>query len=146
MARAMGPALLVARVLLACVFFLAGVAKLGDLAGSRRAALDFGVPERFAGVVGVGLPVCEVLVAVALVPVGSARFGALGGLLLLGCFVAAIAGALARGRAPDCHCFGQVHSAPVGWRTLVRNAGLRGVQGLSRSRGGATPAIARHGG
>jgi uncharacterized membrane protein YphA (DoxX/SURF4 family) len=57
MARAMGPALVVARVLLACVFLLAGVAKLAALTGSRRAALDFGVPVRFAGVVGAGLPV-----------------------------------------------------------------------------------------
>lgn len=126
----MGLALLAARVLLACVFFLAGVAKLVDLAGSRRAAVAFGVPERLAGVVGVGLPVCELAVAVGLVPVASARFGALGALLLLVCFVMAIASALARGRAPDCHCFGQVHSAPVGWRTLARNAVLLAVAGF----------------
>ena len=28
------------------------------------------------------------------------------------------------GRRPDCHCFGQIHSGPVGWPTLVRNAVL----------------------
>jgi peroxiredoxin len=28
---------------------------------------------------------------------------------------------LARGHTPDCHCFGQLHSAPIGWPTLARN-------------------------
>ena len=37
---------------------------------------------------------------------------------------AAIAIAMARGKAPDCHCFGQLHSAPAGWKTLARNGVL----------------------
>jgi hypothetical protein len=126
----MGPGLLVARIVLACVFFLAAVSKLADLAGSRRAAAAFGVPDRFAGVVGVGLPLCELAVAVALVPAGSARFGALGALVLVAGFLVVISSALVRGETPDCHCFGQVHSAPVGWRTLARNAGLLAVAGF----------------
>jgi uncharacterized membrane protein YphA (DoxX/SURF4 family) len=89
----MGPALLVSRVLLACAFVIAGVAKLADVPGSRRAVAGFGVPERVAGVVGVDLPVCELAVAVALIPTGSARFGAL---VVLGVFVAGISVALAR--------------------------------------------------
>jgi thiol-disulfide isomerase/thioredoxin len=31
---------------------------------------------------------------------------------------------MARGEAPDCHCFGQIHSEPAGRGTLVRNAAL----------------------
>jgi peroxiredoxin len=31
---------------------------------------------------------------------------------------------MAKGRAPDCHCFGQLHSAPAGRTTLIRNAVL----------------------
>jgi len=126
----MGLALVIARVGLACVFVVAGVAKLADLAGSRRAVADFGVPERFAGAAGWLLPVGELAVAAALVPAGSAHFGALGAAVLLVSFVAAIGNALARGRAPDCHCFGQVHSAPAGWPTLARNAGLLAVAGF----------------
>jgi peroxiredoxin len=126
----MGSALLVLRVLLACVFALAGVAKLADLPGSRVAAVGFGVPERLAGVVGLGLPVCELAVAVLLLPAGSARFGALGALLLLLAFVVAISVALARGNRADCHCFGQLHSAPIGWRTLVRNGLLAAAAGF----------------
>jgi len=126
----MEAALLGCRLFLAGVFGLAGASKLADLAGPRQAVMDFGMPERFAPVAGVFLPVAELAVAVALVPLFSARFGALGAGLLLVCFGAAIANGLAHGRAPDCHCFGQVHSAPVGWRTLGRNLLLLGVAGF----------------
>ncbi len=126
----MGSALLVSRVLLACVFVVAGAAKLADLPGSRRAVVDFGVPVRVAGVVGVGLPVGELVVAVALLLSGSARYGALGALALLGVFIAGILVVLARGAEADCHCFGQLHSARVGWRTLVRNLLLAAVAGF----------------
>jgi peroxiredoxin len=44
-------------------------------------------------------------------------------ILLLG-FTGGIANAMSRGRAPDCHCFGQVHSAPAGRGTLARNLAL----------------------
>ncbi len=126
----MGAALLVCRVVLAGVFVFAGVAKLADLDGSRQAVGDFGVPERFAGVAGLLLPVAELAAGVALVPVFSARFGALGaGVLLVG-FIAAIGNALAHGRQPDCHCFGQVHSEPAGWMTLARNLVLLGLAGF----------------
>jgi hypothetical protein len=36
-------------------------------------------------------------------------------LALLVLFIVAIAVTLARGRKPDCHCFGQLHSKPIGW-------------------------------
>ena len=42
----MDTALLLARLLLAGVFALAGVARLADWSGARRAAIDFGVPAR----------------------------------------------------------------------------------------------------
>jgi len=45
-------------------------------------------------------------------------------------FVAGIGINLARGRKPDCHCFGQLHSAPAGWKTLVRNGVLAAVAGF----------------
>ncbi|CAA9542834.1 MAG: hypothetical protein AVDCRST_MAG49-1038 [uncultured Thermomicrobiales bacterium] len=120
----MDTALLLARLLLAAVFGVAGVAKLLDRAGSSQAMRDFGVPARFAGPLGVLLPVAELVVAVALLPTGLAWWGGLGAFALLVAFVAGIGANLARGRMPDCHCFGQLHSAPAGWPTLARNAGL----------------------
>ena len=126
----MGAALLAVRLLLAGVFLIAGVAKLADLAGSRRAVVGLGVPERLAGVVGVGLPAFELMVAVLLIPSATARLGALGALLLLSVFTVVIAVALRRGTQADCHCFGQLHSAPIGWGTLVRNGLLAAAAGF----------------
>src|SRR5204862_6805855 len=60
----------------------------------------------------------------------TAWWGAVGALALLLIFVAGIAYNLAQGRTPDCHCFGQLHSAPAGWSTLIRNLVLAGVAGL----------------
>lgn len=123
----MSGVLLGARVLLAAVFALAGLAKFADLAGSRRAARDFGVPWGLAPAVGTLLPAAELAVAIMLVARGSARWGAVGALLLLMGFVVAIGVAMRRGREPECHCFGQLHSAPAGSGTLLRNGVLVGV-------------------
>ena len=120
----MTTAVLGIRILLAAVFAVAGIAKLRDLEGSRAAMRDFGVPRRLAPIAGVALPLLELAVAVALVPTTTARWAALVALLLLLAFIAGIARALRRGESPDCHCFGQLHSEPVGPATLVRNAVL----------------------
>lgn len=119
--------LLIARLALAAVFAVAGVAKLMDLAGSRKAVADFGVPERLAPAAGLALPLAELGIALLLLPTATARWGALGALILLLAFIAAIGASLARGRAPDCHCFGQLHSEPAGPSTLVRNGILAAV-------------------
>ena len=132
----MSVALLLARLLLAAVFLVAGFAKLADLAGSRRALRDFGVPAMIADPAGVLLPVAELAVAVALAPAATAWWGALGALALLLLFVAGIGASLARGRTPDCHCFGQLHATPIGWRTVARNLGLAAVAGLVVWQGG----------
>jgi thiol-disulfide isomerase/thioredoxin len=112
------------RVLLAAVFALAAVGKLRDLPGSRRAMREFGVPERGVAAIGVLLPLAELATAAALLPSSSARWGGLAALALLLAFSAGIARALRRGEAPDCHCFGQIHSAPAGRGTLARNGAL----------------------
>ena len=119
--------LLLARVLLAVVFLVAGVTKLADLKGSRQALRDFGTPAWFAAPAGLLLPLAELTVAVALLPLISAWWAAIGALLLLLAFMAGIAYNLARGRQPDCHCFGQVYSKPIGRSTLLRNLVLAAV-------------------
>jgi peroxiredoxin len=114
-------------LLLAAVFVVAGVAKLADREGSRRAVADFGVPGALAAPLGVLLPLAELAVAVALIPTSTAFWGAVGALVLLLLFVAGIGANLARGRKPDCHCFGQLHSSPAGWSTLARNGVLAAI-------------------
>ena len=54
----------------------------------------------------------------------TAWWAALGSLLLLCVFIFVIGLNLQRGRAPDCHCFGQLYSRPLGWTTLLRNLGF----------------------
>ena len=68
----MGTALLIARLLLASVFALAGVAKLADRAGSKQAVVDFGVPAPLASPLAISLSLCELVVAVALIPTPTA--------------------------------------------------------------------------
>lgn len=126
----MDEALLAARLLLAAVFAVAGAAKLADLAGSRAAVAGFGVPERLAGPIGTALPLAELATAVLLLPAATARAGATAALALLLAFSVGIAASIARGEAPDCHCFGQLHSEPVGPKALGRNFGLALVAGF----------------
>jgi peroxiredoxin len=126
----MDAALLIARLVLAAVFIVAGLAKLSDLKGSRKAITDFGLPEVLASPLALLLPLAELGVGAALIPASSAWWGALGAVGLLVLFVVGISINLARGKKPDCHCFGQLHSAPAGWKTLARNGVLAAIAGF----------------
>lgn len=120
-------ALLVIRLTLAAVLLIAGIAKLCDLAGSREALRQFGVPGPISRIGGVALPLFELIVAAALLPASTARWGAVGAMALFGAFAVAITRALRAGRRPDCRCFGQLHSAPAGVGTLARDLTLAGL-------------------
>jgi hypothetical protein len=110
-----------ARLLLASVFLLAGVAKIVDPGGTRKALRDFGSPVILALPILMMLPVLELAVAAALIPARLAWYGAWGALGLLIAFLIAVGISMLRGRRPDCHCYGQLHAAPIGWPSLVRN-------------------------
>ncbi len=143
----MSAALLIAGLLLAGVFALAGIAKVVDLDGSRRAVAAFGLPPRLASPLGTLLPAAELGTAALLGAGaiggtvdgaewgGALLAGALSALALLTLFCAGIALSLVRGRAPDCHCFGQLHSAPASGRTLARNGALLSVAAFVASGG-----------
>jgi peroxiredoxin/uncharacterized membrane protein YphA (DoxX/SURF4 family) len=120
----MNDALVIARLCLAAVFFVAGVAKLTDRPGTRRALVDFDVPPRLVDPLLLLLPAAELTVATALVFPTTARWGAVGCLVLLALFVVGLTRVLRRGQAPDCHCFGQLHSQPASWVTVARNVVL----------------------
>jgi thiol-disulfide isomerase/thioredoxin len=133
---------LAARLVLAGVFAVAATAKLRDRTGTRFTLEDFGVP---AGLIGPGallLPIAELTVAGLLLFDATAVAGAIGALLLLGAFMVGITVNLAQGRRPDCNCFGQLQSKPIGPATLARNATLAIVAGLvlaaGRTDAGAT--------
>jgi uncharacterized membrane protein YphA (DoxX/SURF4 family)/peroxiredoxin len=117
----MNDALVIARLGLAAVFLVAGVAKLTDRPGTRRALANFDVPARLIDPFALLLPLAELAAATALVFPTTARWGAAGSLLLLALFVVGLTRVLLRGEAPDCHCFGQLHSKPASWTTVARN-------------------------
>jgi peroxiredoxin/uncharacterized membrane protein YphA (DoxX/SURF4 family) len=138
-------ALIISRFLLAGVFAVAGIAKLSDLTGTRKTLADFGVPEFLARGSAVLLPLLEMACAAALIPAFTAWWGATGVLAMLLLFTAAIGFNLARGRTPDCHCFGQLHSERIGWKTIARNAFLSAIAAVVVWQGpedaGASPLV-----
>lgn len=119
--------LLMARLALAAVFGVAGLAKASDLEGTGKAVAGFGVPEKLVTPLAWLLPLIELLVAAALLPLSTAWFGAIGALALLLIFSVAIGVNVVKGNAPDCHCFGQLHSEPVSWSVLARNLLLAAI-------------------
>lgn len=116
--------LLLIRVILFGVFALAGVGKLLDLEGSEKAVKGFGVPGEFAKPLSVALPIVELAIAVLLLSTSTSWIGAIAALLLLAAFIGGMIFQIAKGNAPDCHCFGQIHSEPVGKSSLIRNIGF----------------------
>ncbi|MBA2469942.1 MAG: redoxin domain-containing protein, partial [Chloroflexia bacterium] len=126
----MDAVVLLVRIVLAGVFGLAAVTKMADLPGSRAAMEGFGLPKRLAAPAGIALPLIELAIAILLLPVGTAWWGALAGLILMLAFIAGIGYTLSQGRTPDCHCFGQVYSEPVGTSTLVRNSAFAALTAL----------------
>jgi Methylamine utilisation protein MauE len=92
--------------------------------------MDFRVPSPLVPLLTLLLPLTELTVAVALIPITLAWWGAIGALALLLLFMVGITLNLAQGRTPECHCFGQFHSAPAGWSTLIRNGVLAVLAGF----------------
>jgi peroxiredoxin/uncharacterized membrane protein YphA (DoxX/SURF4 family) len=119
--QTMNDALVIARLGLTVVFIVAGVAKLADRSGTRQALANFDVPAGLIDPFVLLLPLAELAVATTLVFPTTARWGAAGSLVLLGLFVVGLTRVLRRGEAPDCHCFGQLHSKPASWTTVARD-------------------------
>src|SRR5205085_11558818 len=100
-----------------------------------------GVPARLAVPLRIGLPSVELLVALSLLPQATAWWASLGATVLLVLFSVVLAVQLARGQTPDCHCFGQLHTAPVSGATLARNVALAAVSALLVVAGKANPGL-----
>ncbi|HVW46928.1 MAG TPA: TlpA disulfide reductase family protein [Solirubrobacterales bacterium] len=113
-----------ARVLLAAVFALAALGKLGRRAQTEETVAAFRLPGAMRRPVAVGLPIVELAVALALLPAASSPYAAVAALLLLAAFSLAIVLTLRREEAVDCNCFGSLGAAPVSRRTLARNLAL----------------------
>ena len=113
--------LLIIRLILFGVFAVAGISKLLDPEGAKKAMRDFGTPDEFTDFFAIALPFAEIVFAVCLLFVSMSWVGAAGALLLLTTFIGGMIWQMVQGNAVDCHCFGQIHSEPVGVKSLVRN-------------------------
>ena len=135
--------LLVIRIGLAGVLITASIGKLIDLKNpaGREAMEAFGVPASLAPAAAIALPILELVLGLLLLPVATAWWGGLGTLLLMLAFMAGIAYQIQQGVSPDCHCFGQLHSAPAGPRTLVRNGIFAAAAGILVLFGWSDPGV-----
>lgn len=113
--------LLLIRIILSAVFITAGIGKLLDLEGSEKAVKDFGVPENLAKPFSILLPIAEILLGFLFLFTSVSWFGAVGSFLLLAVFTGGMLWQMKQGNAPDCHCFGAIHSEPVSAKSLIRN-------------------------
>lgn len=114
----------VVRLVVSAVFGMAAWTKVVDHAATRRTVQEFGVPARFAAVVGWALPAVELIVAVAVLPSESAVVACGAALALLAAFTEMIGAQLRQGRHPSCSCFGTASTAPIGMGTIARNAAI----------------------
>ena len=132
------------RIGLFAVFALAGLGKLLDPEGAKKAVEDFGTPDALVGMSAVLLPLAEIVIAVGFLLPGTSWFASIIGLALLLIFTGGMAWQFKKGNAPDCHCFGQIHSEPVGAKSLIRNLIFAVFAGILVFRGseGQGPAFA----
>jgi len=117
---------LAVRVGLAGLLAYAGISKLLDPSGFAEDIQNYRVlPDAWAGLLALGLPALELVVAVGLLSRGHARGGALLSGVLLLTFAAAMAQAKLRGIDLECGCFGG-HSR-VSWLKVSVNTALAGL-------------------
>lgn len=133
--------LLIARLFLAVILLIAGVAKATDQAATRKALLGFGVSRRLSVLLGWSLPFVEIVVALALISLKAAWAAAIAALALMVIFAIAIGASLLRGRTPECNCFGQLHSKPVSWSMFTRNLMLAAVAAFIVAQGKNGPGL-----
>jgi uncharacterized membrane protein YphA (DoxX/SURF4 family)/thiol-disulfide isomerase/thioredoxin len=123
----MDAVLLAARLLLAGVFLVSGVAKLFDRDAVQAAAVRLGVPDRVSATVAVLLAPVEIALAVGLVVPRAASAAAWTAAALLLVFVVLVARPVLTGQEVECHCFGALNRSPTGAWALARNVVLLAV-------------------
>jgi uncharacterized membrane protein YphA (DoxX/SURF4 family) len=135
-ARLAGWAPLAARLVLAIVLGLAGLAKLRDLTAAGRTVALYRIgPAGLAPLIGGVLPFIEVALAVLLLAGLAVRAAAAATAGLLVVYVAAITSVWVRGMSIDCGCFGGGGAVSTGSAhgyavDIMRDLVLVGVAGF----------------
>lgn len=118
--------LLAAPLVVAGVFLLSGVAKLGDVSDGVRGLREMGVPDVFVrDWVARAHPIAEIIIALGLLVLPTpwrvvAGVAAVG---LMAAYTVLVIAAVRRAREVNCNCFGR-RSEVVNRRTAVRNLAL----------------------
>ncbi len=110
------------RLVLGCVFAVAGIAKLMDGPGVEKGMKDFGLSAGAASAARWIVPLAELAVAFLLFVPRSGTLGGWAAFALLSLFTGAIVLNLVKGRTPSCRCFGQLDETPIVKSTVARNA------------------------
>lgn len=113
--------LLLIRLFLAAIFIIAGIGKFLDLEGAEKSVKAFGTPADLAKPFAIAIPFAEIVFGASLLFVSVSWIGAIGVFLFLLVFIGGMIWQLAQGNAPECHCFGAIHSEPVSTKSLIRN-------------------------
>jgi hypothetical protein len=124
----LGPAIALAcRIVLAGVLAAAAVAKVADRRALPARLRAMGAAQPWDTRLAIGLPVVELLVAVALVGAARSALPAVAAVVLLGAFTVFLVASIRR-RVP-CPCFGTVRTARAasGPGAIVRNGLLMGL-------------------
>jgi uncharacterized membrane protein YphA (DoxX/SURF4 family) len=113
------------RILLALVFFTAGIGKARDLTALQGVVANYRLlPDLAVKPFAFCLPVAEILVAMALV-MGISPIGELTAAAMLTLFAVAMAINIRRGqRRIDCGCFRSAFRQDLSWMLVVRNTVL----------------------
>jgi thiol-disulfide isomerase/thioredoxin/uncharacterized membrane protein YphA (DoxX/SURF4 family) len=112
---------ILARLPLVIVFAAAGLLKYRDQSTFTETLRDFGAPGLLAKPLARVLPGLELATALLLLAGDPLRAGSIGAIILLFAFTLSVTINLVRGKRPNCRCFGQVSSQPIGWITVARN-------------------------
>lgn len=116
--------LLAARCLLATVFAIAAVTKLGSASGFKRFSITVQkltmLPERQAVPAAVGLVVGEALITILITLPLTPRAGFALAMVFLLLFISVVFRAVRGGVFAECRCFGD-HSSAMSYPMLVRN-------------------------
>lgn len=119
----------VVRLVLAAVWFLAGLAKLDEPRAFLRVVRVYdATPEWLSKAIAYGLPVLEICLAVLLLVGLATRYAAIVSAVLLGIFLIGIVQASIRGIKLECGCFGRGGATTAGNTTylldVARDLGL----------------------
>jgi uncharacterized membrane protein YphA (DoxX/SURF4 family) len=120
-------AAIAARIVVGVTLVVSGSAKIAGGRAWTRGAAASGVPRAVAS----GLPVAELVLGAAVVTGLWSPWPAVVAIGMLAAFSAWILVQLARGRHPNCACFGSLSASALSWRHAARNAALIALAALA---------------